>query len=90
VLQLESQTSTVETLVSAANEALSSMATVSLMEDSHGRNCLLDMEDGAILGDAISALTRAGIRVLACREDRSGIESAFLNLTRKADQEERS
>jgi ABC-2 type transport system ATP-binding protein len=90
VLQLESQTSNVETLVSAANEALSSMATVSPIEDSHGRNCLLDMEDGAILGDAISALTGAGIRVLACREDRSGIESAFLNLTRNADQDDRS
>jgi hypothetical protein len=79
----------VETLVSAANEALSSMATVSLMEDSQGRNCLLEMQDGTILGEAISALTGAGIRVLACREDRSGIESAFLNLTRYADQEVR-
>jgi hypothetical protein len=39
----------------------------------------------AVLGDAISALTAVGIRVLACREDRSGIESAFLNLTKKTD-----
>jgi len=85
VLQLGSRQATGATLVSAANEALSSMATVSLMEDSHGRNCLLEMEDGTILGDAISALTAAGIRVLACREDRSGIESAFLHLTKRTD-----
>jgi hypothetical protein len=38
-----------------------------------------------VLGDAISALAVAGIRVLACREDRSGIESACLNLTKKTD-----
>jgi ABC-2 type transport system ATP-binding protein len=85
VLQLEGRTSDGATLVSAANEALSPMATVSLAEDSQGRNCLLDLEDGAVLGDAISALTAVGIRVLACREDRSGIESAFLNLTKKTD-----
>jgi hypothetical protein len=60
------------------------MATVSLAQDSQGRNCLLDLEAGAVLGDAIAALTAVGIRVLACREDRSGIESAFLNLTRKS------
>jgi ABC-2 type transport system ATP-binding protein len=85
VLQLGSRQATGATLVSAANEALSSMATVSLMEDSHGTNCLLEMEDGTILGDAISALTAAGIRVLACREDRSGIETAFLHLTTRTD-----
>jgi ABC-2 type transport system ATP-binding protein len=82
VLQLESRTSTGPRLVSAANEALSSMGILSLIEDSHGRNCRLDLEDGAILGEAISALTTAGIRVLACREDRSGIETAFLYLTK--------
>jgi ABC-2 type transport system ATP-binding protein len=85
VLQLGTPQATGATLVSAANEALSSMATVSLMEDSHGGNYLLEMEDGTILGEAISALTSAGIRVLACREDRSGIESAFLHLTKRTD-----
>lgn len=85
VLQLESRTSDDATLVSAANEALSPTATVSLAEDSEDRNCLLDLEDGGVLGDAISALTARGIRVLSCREARSGIESAFLNLTKKTD-----
>jgi hypothetical protein len=85
VLQLDSGTSVGPDVVNAANDVLSPMATVSLVEDSQGgKNCLLDLQDGVILGDAISALTAAGIRVLACREDRSGIETAFLNLTKKA------
>jgi hypothetical protein len=46
VLQLGSPKATGATLVSAANKALSSMASVSLIEDSHGRNCLLQMSDG--------------------------------------------
>jgi ABC-type multidrug transport system ATPase subunit len=85
VLQLDGETSVGPDVVTAANDALMPMATVSLVEDSQGgKNCLLDLQDGVVLGDAISALTTAGIRVLACREDRSGIETAFLNLTKKA------
>jgi ABC-2 type transport system ATP-binding protein len=87
VLQLDGGTSAASTIASAANDVLSSIATVKLVEDSQGRDCLLDLADGAILGDAISALTAAGIHVLACREDRSGIETAFLNLTSKTGQE---
>lgn len=86
VLHLDSETAAGPMLMSAANDVLSSLATVSLVEDSQGRNCLLDLEEGTVLGDAISALTAAGIRVLACREDRSGIETAFLHLTKKPDQ----
>jgi hypothetical protein len=34
-----------------------------------------------VLGDVISTIAAAGIRVLACREERSEIEQAFLRLT---------
>jgi ABC-2 type transport system ATP-binding protein len=85
VLQLEGRTSDGATLVSAASEVLSPIATVSPAEDSQGKNCLLDLKDGAVLGDAISALTAAGIRVVACREDRSGIASSCRNLARKTE-----
>jgi ABC-type multidrug transport system ATPase subunit len=88
VLELDGGTSTGRMLLSTANDVLSSMAAVSLVEESQGRNCLLELADGAVLGDAISTLTAAGIRVLACREDRSGIETAFLNLTKKTGQED--
>jgi ABC-2 type transport system ATP-binding protein len=42
----------------------------------------MSLRDGVILGDALNALTAAGIQVLACREERSEIEEAFLSLMR--------
>jgi ABC-2 type transport system ATP-binding protein len=42
---------------------------------------VLALEEGVILGDALAALTAAGIQVLACREERSNVEEAFLRLT---------
>jgi ABC-type multidrug transport system ATPase subunit len=41
------------------------------------------LRDDVILGDALAALTAANLPVLACREERSEIEEAFLSLTRK-------
>jgi ABC-2 type transport system ATP-binding protein len=43
---------------------------------------LLVLEEEAILGDALARLSLAGCRVLSCTEERSGIEEAFLALTR--------
>jgi hypothetical protein len=34
-----------------------------------------------VLGDALAALALGGVQVLACREERSEIEEAFLALT---------
>jgi ABC-2 type transport system ATP-binding protein len=42
---------------------------------------LVSLRDGVVLGDAITALTGAGVSVLSCREARSGVEEAFLALT---------
>jgi ABC-2 type transport system ATP-binding protein len=39
------------------------------------------LADGVILGDALASLTHEGVQVLACREERSEIEEAFLALT---------
>jgi len=46
-----------------------------------GEHLLLVLQADAVLGDAIATLANAGIRVVACREERSGIEEAFLRLT---------
>jgi ABC-2 type transport system ATP-binding protein len=46
-----------------------------------GEHLLLILEGDAILGDVIATLSNDGIRVLACREERSEIEQAFLKLT---------
>ncbi|HEX2046098.1 MAG TPA: ABC transporter ATP-binding protein [Gaiellaceae bacterium] len=43
----------------------------------------MNLRDGVVLGDALAALAGAGIQVLACREERSEIEEAFLSLMRE-------
>jgi len=50
-------------------------------EGDGGEHLLMVLQGDAVLGDAIGALARDGIRVLACREERSEIEQAFLRLT---------
>jgi ABC-2 type transport system ATP-binding protein len=50
-----------------------------------GEHIGLALEPDATLGEAIVALTQAGVEVLACREERSEIEAAFLALTDGAD-----
>jgi ABC-type multidrug transport system ATPase subunit len=83
VLHLEDGTSDSD-LIASANRVLASMATVTAVGGTEPGHCILDLNQDAILGDAISLLTAAGIKVLACREERSGIENAFLYLTRRA------
>jgi ABC-2 type transport system ATP-binding protein len=41
----------------------------------------LELRDGVVLGDVLVALSTAGIQVLACRDERSEVEQAFLHLT---------
>lgn len=41
----------------------------------------LALTEDVVLGDAVAALTAGGIQVLACREERSELEEAFLTLT---------
>jgi ABC-2 type transport system ATP-binding protein len=41
---------------------------------------LLVLRDDAVLGQALAALGTAGVDVLTCTEERSGIEQAFLSL----------
>ncbi|MDR7554838.1 MAG: ABC transporter ATP-binding protein [Armatimonadota bacterium] len=42
---------------------------------------VLTMHNGAVLGDALAALSAARFHVLSCREERPGLEEAFLRLT---------
>jgi hypothetical protein len=44
---------------------------------------VLSLADSTVLGDAIATLTATDVDVLACREERSEIEEAFLHLTRR-------
>jgi hypothetical protein len=45
----------------------------------------LTLADGVVLGEALASLAAAQIDVLACREERSEIEEAFLSLTGNGD-----
>jgi ABC-2 type transport system ATP-binding protein len=81
VLQLHTSTLDSPALQSASRLALGSTASLRPIDDADGSNWLLELNDGAVLGDAIAALAGRGIPVLACREERSGIENAFLFLT---------
>ena len=42
---------------------------------------VIELRGGAVLGDALAALTAAGFSIVACRPDRSEIEEAFIALT---------
>jgi ABC-type multidrug transport system ATPase subunit len=65
--------------------ALDGLATVSTSGDEASPDYLLVLTEKAVLGDALASLTAANVQVLACREERSEIEEAFLSLTSDGD-----
>jgi ABC-2 type transport system ATP-binding protein len=69
------------TVVSIGNRALRDLGTLFATEDSDREHYLLSIREEVVLGDALASVTATGIDVLACREERSGIENAFLQLT---------
>jgi ABC-2 type transport system ATP-binding protein len=60
--------------------ALGSLGRLEPLGDSWSEHRVLALADDVILGDALAALSGAGIAVLACQEERSEIEHAFLAL----------
>jgi ABC-2 type transport system ATP-binding protein len=67
--------------IALANAALGDLGSVVRLDDQSHDHIGLALSAEASLGDAMVALVGAGIDVLACREQRSEIESAFLQLT---------
>ena len=65
----------------ALQRAHGSTAAVSAAGDGAGEHFLLSPHDDATLGGAVAALAMAGYDVLACRQERSEVEEAFLALT---------
>ncbi len=64
-----------------ARTALEGLGRVAPTAEAEGGHIVMALEDGVTLGRALGALMGAGIDVLACREERSEIEEAFLSLT---------
>jgi ABC-2 type transport system ATP-binding protein len=65
----------------AGDRALGPIGTLVALTGDHENHAGLALARDATLGDAVVALTRAGLEVLAVREERSEIETAFLALT---------
>jgi ABC-type multidrug transport system ATPase subunit len=68
-------------ITAAARGALDGRGQLRPSGDADGEHFLLSLPDDVPLGQAVATITSAGIDVLACREEHSPIESAFLALT---------
>jgi ABC-2 type transport system ATP-binding protein len=68
-------------VLSVARGALGGMGTVVEAAEGERGHYLMALPEDITLGEALTRLVRAGIEVLACREERSEIEEAFLRLT---------
>jgi ABC-type multidrug transport system ATPase subunit len=64
-----------------ACRTLGGIATVTAAPGDEADSCILSLGGDAVLGDAVAALAAGGVQVVACHEERSEIESAFLRLT---------
>ena len=63
----------------AVADAIGDLAVVSESEERH-EHVSIGLREGVTLGRAIGVLVEAGIEVVACREERSDVEAAFLRL----------
>jgi ABC-2 type transport system ATP-binding protein len=61
-------------------DAVAGGGTIVAADDGDPEDFLLHLAHEAILGDVLAALTAGGVDVLGCREERSEIENAYLNL----------
>jgi len=61
-------------------DAVGGRAEIASAEDGDPQDYLLHLAEDAVLGEVLASLTAANVDVLACREERSEIENAYLNL----------
>lgn len=82
LVQLKNRSADPTRLMEKAQAALTRVGTITSADGSGANQYRMFLKERAILGQAVTSLTAAGIQVLACREERSGVEEAFLRLTR--------
>jgi ABC-2 type transport system ATP-binding protein len=80
LLRLQNGGSVSTTLEAIGHAALGSYGWLEPAGNTESGHYVLDIAEDAILGDALAALSSAGISVLTCREERSEIEEAFLSI----------
>ncbi|HEV2902794.1 MAG TPA: ABC transporter ATP-binding protein [Gaiellaceae bacterium] len=66
-----------------AQRALGRAARITPPLEEGSEHHVIALSEDAVLGDAVAALARANVQVLACRQERSEIEEAFLALTQE-------
>ncbi len=84
VVQLRNGRLTAGHLAAKSRDALGVLGSVEPLGDDDAEHFLLKLGPHALLGSAFVALAAAGIDVVACREDSSDIEDAFVALTEEA------
>jgi ABC-2 type transport system ATP-binding protein len=82
VVQLGTGEWTADEVLTRTRSAIGAVAQVAIQEDSEGDHFILLLEPGEAIGRVMWSLEEAGLEVISCREERSGIETAFLRLTR--------
>ena len=85
VLRLRNGRVTGRELEPALLEAVRGRATITAADDGDPEDFLLQLAEDAVLGDVLASLTAADVDVVACREERSEIENAYLNLAGSAE-----
>jgi ABC-type multidrug transport system ATPase subunit len=78
VLELRNGGSPPAAMLPVLEEALANFGTIAPAGDGH---YLVSLSETVALGDAVASLAAASVTVLACREERSQIEEAFLEVT---------
>lgn len=68
-------------LLEDASASIASLGTLTPSDEPDGEHHVLSLEEDATLGDVIARIVAARVEVLSCREERSGIEDAFLSMT---------
>ena len=71
-------------LAARARTALTDLGRIVPGVGGGGEHWILSLDEHAVLGDALAALTTSGIQVLRCREESSEVEAAFLQLVGKS------
>jgi ABC-2 type transport system ATP-binding protein len=87
LVQLRSGDLDVEGILARGGAAIGGAGTLAPSSEGDEEHVTLELHDGVVLGDVLVALAGAGIQVLACRDERSEVEQAFLHLTNDAAEE---
>jgi ABC-type multidrug transport system ATPase subunit len=80
VLRLRNGRESGAELEATLRRAVAGGGTIAALDDGDPDDFLLQLAEDAVLGEVLAALTAGGIDVLGCREERSEIENAYLNL----------